>query len=146
MTWYHLDFIIYLFLYFYFCSYNLGGSTAELLSNITLNDEKWHKLKIERDAQDALLIVDGFMVKGHAPGLMSSLDVDNGLYLGKEENCNSSPDLIYVLWSRGISRKSNMWQFSFYLIKVLIRRGTFCWKHHLNRSSGFKVIAKFSKQ
>ena len=28
----------------------------------------------------------------------------------------------------------------FYLIEVLIRRGTFCWKPHLNRTSGSKVI------
>ncbi|XP_072023785.1 LOW QUALITY PROTEIN: pikachurin-like [Amphiura filiformis] len=63
-------------------SYNLGGGTAELLSNTTLNDGEWHKLKIERDTQDAMLTVDGYMVKSHAPGLMTSLDVDNGLYLG----------------------------------------------------------------
>ncbi len=36
----------------------------------------------------------------------------------------------------------------FYLIEILIRRGTFCWKPHLNRTSGSKVIAieRFSKQ
>ncbi len=26
-----------------------------------------------------------------------------------------------------------------YLLELLIIRGTFCWKHHLNRTSGFKV-------
>ena len=30
-----------------------------------------------------MLIVDGFKAEGSVPGLMSSLDVDNGFYLGK---------------------------------------------------------------
>ncbi len=36
----------------------------------------------------------------------------------------------------------------FYLIEIRIRRGTFCWKPHLNQTSGSKVIAieRFSKQ
>ncbi len=31
----------------------------------------------------------------------------------------------------------------FYLIQVLMKRGTFWWKPHLNQTSGFKVIAKW---
>ena len=68
---------------FFYCSYNLGGGTAQLQSNQTLDDGQWHKVKVEREAGDAMLIVDGFKTKGSVPGLMSSLDVDNGLYLGK---------------------------------------------------------------
>ena len=55
----------------------------------------------------------------------------------------------YVMWSRGIGLKSNMWHFQvFYLIEVLIRRGTVCWKPYLNRTSFSKVLAieRFSKQ
>ncbi len=37
---------------------------------------------------------------------------------------------------------------AFYLIEVLIKRGTFCWKPNLNQTSGSKVVAieRFSKQ
>ena len=70
-------------LHFLSCSYNLGGGTAQLQSNQTLDDSQWHKVKVEREAQDAMLIVDGFKTKGRVPGLMTSLDVDNGLFLGK---------------------------------------------------------------
>ncbi len=55
---------------------------------------------------------------------------------------------LYVMRSRGASRKSNMWHFQFfYLIEVLIRKGIFCRKSHLNQASGskVKVIERFSK-
>ena len=49
----------------------------------------------------------------------------------------------YVMWSRGISWKSNMWrfQFSIYLIEVLIRRGTLCLNPPEYWASGSKVIS-----
>ena len=43
---------------------------------------------------------------------------------------------IFVMGSSGASTKVEHVTFSvFYLIKVLIRRGTFCWKLHLNRTT-----------
>ena len=46
--------------------------------------------------------------------------------------------------SRGISRKLHMWHFQFsYLIEVLIWRGTFCWKPHLNRSNGSEIMSNW---
>ncbi len=40
--------------------------------------------------------------------------------------------------------KSNRWHFSvFYLIEVLIWRGNFCWKPHLNQTSGSKVMSNW---
>ena len=48
----------------------------------------------------------------------------------------------YVMRSRGISRKLYMWHFQFSIfIEVLIWRGKFCWKPHLNRSSGSNLWA-----
>ncbi len=39
------------------------------------------------------------------------------------------------------SRTCDIFSFLFVLIEVFITRGTFCWKPHLNRTSGSKVIA-----
>ena len=72
------------------------------------------------------------------------------------------------IWQFYLSKKSSLWNWSssssyvmrfrsevelvtfsvFYLIEVFIKRCTFCWKPHLNHTSGPKVIAieRFSKQ
>ncbi len=48
----------------------------------------------------------------------------------------------YVMRSKEISLKLNVWhQFSIWLNCSLGGRGTFCWKPHLNQTSGSKVIA-----
>ncbi len=56
----------------------------------------------------------------------------------------TQPLLIFVMRSREISLKSNTWHFQFSIwlfIWLLIWSGTFCWKPHLNQSSGFKVMS-----
>ena len=56
------------------------------------------------------------------------------------------PKLIctYAMRSREISWNSHMWHFQFsILIEVLIWRGTSCWKLHVNRSSGSKVMSNW---
>ena len=46
--------------------------------------------------------------------------------------------------SRGISQNSEHVTFSVcYLIEVLLWRGTYCWKPHLNRISGSKVMSNW---
>ncbi len=41
------------------------------------------------------------------------------------------------------SRTCDIFSLVFYLIEVLIWRGTFCWKPHLNRTSGSKVMSNW---
>ncbi len=51
--------------------------------------------------------------------------------------------LLYVIRSKEISLNSNMTFPVFYLIGMLIWRGTFYWKPHLNRTSGSKVMSNW---
>ena len=60
------------------------------------------------------------------------------------QQLNMSQNIILLCFTMRVMRSRGiMWHVTFsvfYLIDILIRRGTFCWKPHPNRTSGSKAL------
>ena len=66
------------------CSYNLGSGPISVLTNRTWNDGDWHTVTIQRTGPSGTLVVDeGKRHMVTTPGPMKSLDINNGVFLGK---------------------------------------------------------------
>ncbi|XP_078656989.1 pikachurin-like isoform X2 [Branchiostoma floridae x Branchiostoma belcheri] len=67
--------------------YNLGSGEAQLSSNSTINDGRWHKIRARRDGPNAVLILDDLdPVPGTSPGRLKQLNTNSGLFLGGMNN------------------------------------------------------------
>lgn len=64
-------------------SFNLGHGITILTSKTTVNDGRWHKVELNRVRANAKMELDDTeVITKTASGSMSSLDINDGLYLG----------------------------------------------------------------
>jgi len=68
-----------------YCSYELGGGPAVLMSPVRVNDGSHHVIIAERKGQDGLLTVDELTpIQGRSGGTMQQLNGNGNIYLGKK--------------------------------------------------------------
>lgn len=64
--------------------FDMGSGRAQIVSNETYNDGKWHTVEARRSGREGLLFVDGVEGQGdrQAPGTLTKLDIGEDIFIG----------------------------------------------------------------
>jgi len=82
--------------------FNVGGGEMVLEYNATrIDDGLWHRVRATRMEQTASLMVDnGAVITGTAPGQLRQLNANNGLYIGGVEG---EPSIVSSKYHSGLT-------------------------------------------
>ena len=64
-------------------SFDLGSGSANIMSNVRVDDGRPHSIKVIRKSRDARVIVDRAEVRGKSPGPLTVLNTRGNIFIGK---------------------------------------------------------------
>lgn len=103
-------------------SFDAGDERVELSvrSPHPLNDDKWHRVEVEKNIQEALLQLDGQYreVRPSSPLGRTKLEFYSDLYIGETHSCQHTHSVMSLLAASidGIFKKKN----AHYLVKLFL--------------------------